>query len=61
MGAYSTRDITRDEAISRIVDLIYGASNDELANALFSLTCNYTLDNYCVTGEEPESNPYYDP
>lgn len=54
MGAYSTVDITRDEAISRIVDRLNTATNAELENALFALTQDHVLDNYRVYDTQEE-------
>lgn len=51
MGAYSTVTISREYAIEKIMALLYDASNDEVSSALFALTENHTLDNYCVVDE----------
>lgn len=48
MGAYSTVTISRAEAIRQILERIDKATNEELAAALFALTQDHVLDNYCV-------------
>lgn len=56
MGAYSTVDITRQYAISKILELVDEATNEELSGALFALTENRCLDNYRVVDTESECN-----
>ena len=43
-------DSTDDSAplVAKIIELLDSATNEELADALFSLTCNHMLDNYKV-------------
>lgn len=60
MGPYSTVDITRDEVIRRIQDALGSATNEELGDALFALTCDHVLDNYCVVDVSPPDR-YSDP
>lgn len=52
MGIYSTLNITREDVIVRIQNLLDKASNQELEEALFALTCNHTYDNYVIMTEE---------
>lgn len=55
MGAYSTVDITRKQAIEKICELVHDAKNSELEDVLFDLTCNHCLSNYMIV-EEKESD-----
>lgn len=48
MGIYSTVTISRSDAIERIQQALESATNEELANALFALTCDHTASNYTV-------------
>ncbi len=54
MGVYSTVDITRQDAVNRIIELVEKATNAELSQALFALTENHVLDNYRVVDREDE-------
>ena len=54
MGVYSTRDISRDKAIQMIEDALYDATNEELAEAVFELYKNKTLNNYWVYDTQEE-------
>lgn len=56
MGAYSTVDITRDQAIDYIGRLLDQATNEELSNALFALTENKCLDNYNIVDENEDTD-----
>ena len=51
MGVYSTVTINRSFAIGRIVSLLNDATNEELSQALFALTCDHQLDNYTVLSD----------
>jgi len=55
MGIYSTIDITREDAISLIMKGIEESSDDELADALFDLYGNKTLNNYFIVSSYEES------
>lgn len=48
MGAYSTVIITREDAIKKILDALDDSTNEEIADALFALTQNHSLNNYIV-------------
>ena len=50
MGAYSTITIDRQTAIQKILDALDEATNEEISEALFALTSDHCLDNYCVVG-----------
>lgn len=52
MGVYSTRTINRSYVIEKIISLLQQATNDELSNALFQLTCDHCLDNYDVLNDD---------
>ena len=53
MGAYSTETITRSECLSRVMDCLETATDEQLGDALFALTQgdgpNYSGSNYAVT------------
>ena len=50
MGAKSTVDIKRDDAIAEIRQALGGATNPQIADALEVLVGDSRLENYCVTG-----------
>lgn len=52
MGAYSTVSISRERAISEIIDKLDEATDEEISAALFALTSDHTLDNYDVFSKE---------
>ena len=56
MGAYSTVLITRQRAISHIIELLDEATDEEIGDALFALTQNHRMDNYGVVAELPPKN-----
>ena len=51
MGAYSTRTVTRQQAINTILGKVYSVSNEKLAEMLFDLVGEETLNNFIVEGE----------
>lgn len=55
MGIYSTRTITREEALRAISAKIQSASNDELSGTLFSLFADTTLFNFSVIDNAVEA------
>lgn len=59
MGAYSTRYITKKEALSGIMERLLEATNEELADTLFALTRDHVLDNYIVVDTEAEIHAVY--
>lgn len=48
MGAHSTMEITRGDALDEILVVIRQASNEELENVLFSLFGDCTLHNFMI-------------
>ncbi len=48
MGAYSTIDLTYQEALSMISEAIENATAEELADALTTLLCEKTGHNYRI-------------
>lgn len=50
MGAKSTVDIKRDDAIAEIRQALSGATNQQIADAMEVLVGDERLENYCVTG-----------
>lgn len=48
MGIYSTEDVTREETLKRIYAHLEEASNQELADVLFAMFAEKTLNNYRV-------------
>ena len=59
MGAYSTVTITREEALLRIDEMLYSATNDELSEALFALTQEHVADNYTVIDDPSDRGTAY--
>lgn len=57
MGIYSTRTVSREQAIKIImsyVDHIENMTNDELSNLLFEIVGKNHFSNFWVLSEEPE-------
>lgn len=54
MSAYSTITITCEEAITKILELVDQATNEELSQALFALTADHVCDNYSVISKVAE-------
>ena len=54
MGAYSTVDLTRDEAINMIMNALDEATDEEVADALGSLVSERTINNYRIINPEPQ-------
>ena len=54
MGAYSTRYITKREALAGIMERLLDATNEELSETLFALTCDHVLDNYIVVDTDQD-------
>lgn len=59
MGAYSTRLLSRQKALSMIMERLFSATNEELSEALFELTRDHILDNYTVYDTEAEVHAFY--
>ena len=49
MGAKSTVDIKRDDAIAEIRQALGGATNQQISDALEMLVGDERMENYCVT------------
>lgn len=58
MSAYSTKAVTRDFAIQRLVDKIYTADNKELEDLLFKAIGEDTLNNFWVFDTKEEVDKF---
>lgn len=56
MGAYSTVNLTRQEAINYILASLDDASDHEVAAALFALVGEQTINNYSITTEVSDAD-----
>lgn len=58
MGACSTMDITREDAMTEIMSHLFHASDDEIAEVLYELVGHRRLYNFCIVSEykEPDEN-----
>jgi len=58
MGAYSTMDITRPDAVAVITARLLNASDEELENVLFDLFGDKHLSNFQVVSDYSGAWPY---
>jgi len=59
MGVYSTLTISRKDALREIQSRLLDASNKEIGECLFELTCNHTFNNYWVVDTNDEVHAEY--
>ena len=57
MGAYSTLDITREDALEAIRARLNRCNDDELAEAMFGLFGDRTLCNFTIVDKYDEESP----